>query len=129
MKTKFERAVSKFLNLIKERIDNSYVLFVSGLVQDDVPLFALKVPESFKKEFPSEYSSMKTIANHRIVTPIDLHHSLKVILRKQNRYEKPNVFAVGDSLARTCEEARVSKHYRVVVQKIRKCPKLHFLIT
>ena len=71
-----------------------------------LPLLVFFLPAWFRRQFPSFVANLKTNAGNRLVTPFDLHETLKHLLRIREGVE---VAEARDRLAGTWQEERTKE--------------------
>jgi len=104
------RFIPELLEILRDsnRLDNSYIFFMSGRIHEEIPLFAMRTPADFKYK-----ENVQILAKRQLVTPVDFYWSLKYLVNGESLvgHQHKTLFHTGKSdLQRTCTDARVPEY-------------------
>ncbi|UYV74235.1 hypothetical protein LAZ67_11002565, partial [Cordylochernes scorpioides] len=118
----------RFLRKTRPYLNNTIIVLLSdhgmrwgsirettiGKLEERLPMFWVILPERFKKEYPELAANLR-INSQRLITPFDLHATLKHILTLGDHSvtESPPGFSLLKPVPvnRTCEEAGIADHW------------------
>ena len=114
---------------------------LQGKYEERLPFFSIILPEWFKNKFPNSYRALQMNAADRLTSHFDIHETFKTILYQINQgidvgsvaHDKNNM-TQGMSLfreiplERSCEDAKISKHWCACNTWITVEPKMDKLV-
>lgn len=104
-------------------IRNTYV----GRLEERLPMLLIALPQKFKQEYPDFARTLRE-NSHRLVTPFDLHATLRHLLNLTQNWKFENTDDVGEELShnfttraqslfqpvpshRSCDDAYIEEHW------------------